>query len=67
VEAAQHFRLGTASHSILSTDPHHPDVPVIELWNEASCTIDRMRMKQGGIESWENEGGEISDEQLPVA
>jgi broad specificity phosphatase PhoE len=29
----QHFSLGPASVSILSFDPHHPDVPIIELWN----------------------------------
>ena len=33
---AQHFLLGTASLSILGCDPHHPEVPVIALWNEAS-------------------------------
>lgn len=31
--AAEHFPLGSASHSILSTDPHHPEVPVIGQWN----------------------------------
>ncbi len=30
---AQHFTLGTASLSILSHDLHHPEVPVIALWN----------------------------------
>lgn len=30
---AQHFALGTASLCILSRDPHHPEVPVIALWN----------------------------------
>lgn len=30
---AQHFTLGTASLSIFSFNPHHPDVPVIALWN----------------------------------
>jgi len=29
----QHFSLGEASLSILSDDPHHPEVPVIALWN----------------------------------
>jgi probable phosphoglycerate mutase len=33
---AQHFPLGTASLSILGNDPHHPEVPVIALWNESS-------------------------------
>jgi triosephosphate isomerase len=31
----QHFAMGPASLSILSFDPHHPDVPVISLWNFA--------------------------------
>jgi probable phosphoglycerate mutase len=30
---AQHFPLGTASLSFFSFDPHHPEVPVIALWN----------------------------------
>ncbi len=30
---AQHFQLGTASLSVLGNDPHHPEVPVIALWN----------------------------------
>jgi len=29
----QHFSLGETSLSILSDDPHHPEVPVIALWN----------------------------------
>ena len=33
VVAGQHFSLGEASLSILSDDPHHPEVPVIALWN----------------------------------
>ena len=33
VVAGQHFPLGEASLSILSDDPHHPEVPVIALWN----------------------------------
>jgi broad specificity phosphatase PhoE len=36
---AQHFPLGTASLSILSFDPHHPEVPVVALWNAASHNI----------------------------
>lgn len=32
----QHFALGAASLSILSYDLDHPDVPVIELWNDAA-------------------------------
>ncbi|RON02457.1 histidine phosphatase family protein [Pseudomonas brassicacearum] len=34
--AAQHFPLDTASLSILTYDTHHPDVPVIALWNAFS-------------------------------
>lgn len=69
VVEAQHFPLGTASLSILGSDPHHPKVPVIELWNAASheaarlvtapCIVDDMFMKQSAIQRWENEGGEI--------
>lgn len=33
--AGQHFSLGETSLSILSDDPHHPEVPVIALWNAA--------------------------------
>lgn len=35
VAEAQHFSLGTASRSVLGFDPHHPDVPMIALWNAA--------------------------------
>ena len=34
VAAGQHFSLGVASLSILASDPAHPEVPVIERWNE---------------------------------
>lgn len=33
---AQHFWLGTATLSILSYKPHHPDLAIIELWNASS-------------------------------
>lgn len=33
VVAGQHFSLGEASLSILGDNPHHPEVPVIALWN----------------------------------
>lgn len=66
---AQHFPLGTASLSILGDDPHHPEVPVLELWNaaphEASrlapapCAVDHICVTQRAIQRWENEGGEI--------
>ena len=36
VVEAQHFALGTAALGILGHDPHHPEVPVIALWNAAS-------------------------------
>jgi len=36
---AQHFPLGTASVSILSFNPQHPEVPVIALWNAGSHNI----------------------------
>ncbi len=68
---AQHFPLGTASLSIFSSDPHHPEVPVLELWNTAAHEasrlasvprpVDHMSMKQRAIQRWENEGGEIPD------
>ncbi len=36
LENARHFPLGTASVSTLGYDPHHPEVPVIALWNAFS-------------------------------
>ena len=70
---AQHFSLGTASLSLLGYDLHHPEVPIIALWNAASheCVDpasyprvgDTITMKQQAIERWENEGGEILNEQ----
>ncbi|NNJ12349.1 histidine phosphatase family protein [Chloroflexales bacterium ZM16-3] len=33
---AQHFRLNTASLSILGYDPHHPEVAVIAMWNTSA-------------------------------
>jgi len=36
VAEAGHFTLSTASLSIFAFDPHHPAVPVIELWNAVS-------------------------------
>ena len=35
VDAAQHFPFGTASISIFAFDSHHPDVPIIALWNSS--------------------------------
>jgi len=40
VEAA-HFPLGTASLGIWGFNPHHPEVPVIELWNSAPHEAER--------------------------
>jgi broad specificity phosphatase PhoE len=67
VVEARHFPLGTASLSILSDDPHHPKVPVLELWNAApheathttpaSSTADPMTIKERALQRWENEGG----------
>lgn len=39
VEQAQHFKLGTATLSILACDPHHFAVPVIALWNAAQYSM----------------------------
>ena len=36
---AWHFPLDTASLSIFSFNPHHPEVPIIALWNAASDNI----------------------------
>ncbi|MEO6800706.1 MAG: histidine phosphatase family protein [Rhodanobacter sp.] len=36
VAEARHLSLDVASTSILSCDPHHPEVPVIALWNRVS-------------------------------
>ncbi len=37
VAVAQHFSLSTASHSVLGSALHHPQVSVIEQWNVAPC------------------------------
>jgi broad specificity phosphatase PhoE len=36
---AQHFPLGTVSLSIFAFDPHHPEVPIIALWNAAAHAL----------------------------
>ena len=36
VVEARHFSLGPASMNLLSSDPDHPEVPVIALWNAAA-------------------------------
>ena len=68
---AQHFTLGTASLSILSNNPHHPEVSVIELWNALPHGVSRaalaphphhqMPMIQRAFQQWENEGGNTSE------
>ena len=62
VADAQHFMLGTASLSIFAFDPHHPDVPVIALWNAVSQEIfntvtshpvgGTMTTRQRALERW---------------
>lgn len=69
---ARHFLMGTASLSILGYEHSRPTVPVIALWNASSHHLsdvaksahlgDTGPMKQGALERWENEGGEISGE-----
>jgi probable phosphoglycerate mutase len=69
---AQHLSLGTASLSILAHDAHHPKVAVIALWNAAARdtfgptlvrrAADASPMKMRAFERWENEGGEIKDQ-----
>lgn len=39
---AWHFPLGTAALSIFSFNPHHPEVPVIDLWN---ATVSKLISK----------------------
>jgi broad specificity phosphatase PhoE len=66
---AQHFKLGTASLSILGHDPHHPGVAVIALWNAmrgeqlepmpSSNPGETNAVNLRAIQRWENEGGEI--------
>jgi broad specificity phosphatase PhoE len=43
---ARHFPLGTASLSIFSFNPHHPEVPVIALWNAAAHDIFNTAMER---------------------
>ena len=43
---AWHFPLGTASLSIFSFNPHHPEVPVIALWNAAAHDIFNTAMER---------------------
>ncbi len=39
VADAAHFAFGTASLGILGCDPHHPEVPIIALWNSTPNEI----------------------------
>ncbi len=69
VVEAQHFMLGTAALSIFAFDPHHPDVPVIALWNAAHQQIlntiparhgnETMTAREQSSGNRENEGGDI--------
>jgi broad specificity phosphatase PhoE len=43
---ARHFPLGTASLSIFSFNPHHPEVPVIALWYAAAHDIFNTAMER---------------------
>lgn len=72
---AQHLRLDTASLSILGSDPHHPEVPIIASWNTTGEEtvgppgVTRVRgaaeIQQRAIDRWENEGGEPRTEEYP--
>ncbi len=65
---AQHLRLDTASHGVLGSDPHHPEVPIIASWNTTGEETvgspggrhgrSAAAMQQKAIARWENEGGE---------
>ena len=67
VSEAQHFQLSTASLSVLGNATHHPEVPVITMWNAtANDRVDSGSSQRAGsattmteqaIERWENEGG----------
>lgn len=63
--AAEHFPLGTASHSILARDPHHPEVSVIAQWNKTLGVANGSHQLEKAIERWENEGGEIPPAATP--
>jgi probable phosphoglycerate mutase len=72
VGQAQGFLLSTASISVLDYEHARPDQPVIAIWNAGSQEMfdaapsprggDRIVRRQA-IERWENEGGEIPNEQ----
>ncbi|MEZ5329404.1 MAG: RpiB/LacA/LacB family sugar-phosphate isomerase [Verrucomicrobiales bacterium] len=68
IDQSEHFRLATAGLSVLSTDPHHPEVPIVELLNATPhgaflpgiVDIGTPAEKRA-IQRWENEGGELLD------
>ncbi len=76
VAQAQHFLLDTASLGILCYEHDRPGEPAIALWNSAAHETfnlpfgervgDMRSMKQRAIERWENEGGEIPTDLVPV-
>jgi broad specificity phosphatase PhoE len=69
---AQHFLLDTAALSILSHDPHHPEVAVIALWNVTAHemftpnAVEVIGVKKQTIERWENEGGELRSQKMTL-
>jgi broad specificity phosphatase PhoE len=58
VSMGLHFQLDTASLSILGSDPHHHEMPVIVMWNSNSPAGFESGTTRA-IDRWENEGGEI--------
>jgi probable phosphoglycerate mutase len=65
---ARHFPLGTASLSIFSFNPQHPEVPVIALWNAASQNIftkvshsptGDVDADEASLDQWGNEVGKF--------
>ena len=66
VTEGQRFQLDTASLSIFGYDRHHPEVPVIVLWNATSPAGFESGTTRA-IDRWENEGGEIPDQPPPLA
>ncbi len=70
IDEAKHFMLGTSSLSIFSFNPHHPEVPVIALWNAQPQVIfssmteqpadPRLTPAKISLERWEDDGGEIA-------
>jgi probable phosphoglycerate mutase len=49
VISAQHFLLGTASLSILSYNPSHPEIRVIALWNASPAAFARTEPIEGAL------------------